>query len=216
MRPASQKNKNLSIFTAARDEKILVVRKERLFPYGAPHGLQAVDVEGYEKLILSEGKFMWRSSVEEDSNFKQIIPYLIFNYKDKYFLMQRKASASESRLRNKYSLGIGGHIRKEDLVKKNICDWAKREFEEEVSFKGDFSIEPLGLLNDESDFVGEVHTGFVFLIRGESDKIKVRSELKSGNLLTITECAYFYPKMEKWSQRVFDYLKKKSKDPNFF
>jgi|SaaInlStandDraft_6_1057023.scaffolds.fasta_scaffold111989_1 predicted NUDIX family phosphoesterase len=216
MRAVSQKSKSSNLFISTHDEEVLVIRKERLFPYGVPHGLHPVDIDGYEKLILSEGQFLWRTIVEEDTNFKQIIPYLVFNFEDKYFLMQRRASASEVRLKSKYSLGIGGHIRKADLQKKSIYAWAEREFKEEVTYRAGFSVEPLGLLNDETDSVGEVHTGFVFLVRGKSSCIKIKSELKSGNLLTIAECAYFYPKMEKWSQSVFNFLKKRNKESNHY
>jgi len=206
-----QKNKNPKSTLYSQEEEILVIRKEFLFPYGIIDGLQFVDVHEYESLIVSKGVFMRRSLVEENINFKQIIPYLIFMHKDKIFLMQRKSSASESRLKNKYSLGIGGHIRKEDLLNGDITLWAKREFNEEVLYKGAFNIKPIGLLNDERDSVGMVHTGFVFLVEGDTDKIDVRSELKQGNLFCISECLRFYPKMESWSKIVFDYLKKEIK-----
>ncbi|HBS48431.1 TPA: hypothetical protein DEO28_00045 [Candidatus Dependentiae bacterium] len=203
-----QKSKNPKIILNSVEEEILVVRREFLFPYGVIDGLQFVDVAEYEKLILSKGIFLKRSLVEEDTNYKQIIPYLVFSYKDKFFLMQRKSSASESRLKNKYSLGIGGHIRKEDLVNGDITSWATREFSEEIYYGGSFNIKPIGLLNDESDAVGSVHTGFIFLLEGDSSRIDVRSELKQGNLYSIPELLRFYTKMESWSKIVFDYLKK--------
>ncbi len=42
--------------------------------------------------------------------------------------MQRTAQASEQRLQNKYSLGIGGHIRQEDITNGSLADWARRKF----------------------------------------------------------------------------------------
>ena len=70
--------------------------------------------------------------METDPAYKQIIPYLVFTYENKYFLMQRQKKASETRLQSKYSLGIGGHIREEDMENCTLVDWAKREFEEEI------------------------------------------------------------------------------------
>ena len=60
------------------------------------------------------------------------------------------------------------------------------------------------MLNDDSNPVGQVHVGLVLLLQGDSDAIKVRSELKSGQLLTAQECLAFYDRMESWSQIIFD------------
>lgn len=194
-----------------QDEDILVVKRNKLFIDGDFQGLQKVDADKYLKLIDLEKEFLPRSLMELDFNYKQIIPYLIFNYNDngvdKYFLMQRQSKATEQRLKNKFSLGIGGHIRKEDLVSNNIVDWARREFEEEVNYTGNYSVELLGVLNDDSNAVGQVHVGFVFLLRGDSNNITVNSELKSGELLTVQECELYYSNMESWTQICFDYIK---------
>ena len=206
-----QKNKlseNLrqSVFLE-KDEKILVVKKKILFSYKAIDGLKKVDFENYQKLIANYKEFLWRSKVEHDLTYKQIIPYLVFTYNNKYFLMKRKNNASETRLQNKYSLGIGGHIQKKDLKKTNIIDWAQREFKEEVTYNGTIDIHSLGILNDESDSVGQVHTGFVFLLKGNSSNIQIRNEHKEGKLLSLDQCSFFYNQMERWSQITFDYIK---------
>ncbi len=152
----------------------------------------------------------WNPKILKESEIKDLKDdqkhYLCRAEKDKYFLMQRKSDASEARLKNKHSLGIGGHIRQEDIGSKTIFDWAAREFAEEIEYNGSFEIEPIGLLNDDSNPVGQVHLGFVFLLKGDSDKIKIRSELKEGKLLTLQECKQLYPAMENWSQIVFDCL----------
>jgi len=191
------------VFIKKEDEKILVVSRKKLFL----QKIEKVDFDQYQKLIEEHKEFLWRSKVETDPSYKQIIPYLIFSFEDKFFMMQRKSSASEVRLQNKFSLGIGGHIRKEDIEGKTLFDWARREFAEEVEYNGEFEIEPIGLLNDESNSVGQVHTGFVFLLKGNSGKIKIRDEHKEGRLLTLQECKIVYESMENWSKIVFDYLK---------
>jgi predicted NUDIX family phosphoesterase len=192
------------------DEHILVVKRDTLFPDGAWQGLRAVTFEEYIPLIEQHKEFLPRSVMETDPKYKQIIPYLIFTHKDKYFLMQRQAKASEQRLKNKYSLGIGGHIREEDITSKSIIEWAQREFEEEVSYQGSYNVRPLGILNDDSNPVGQVHVGFVLLLEGNSPAIKVKSELKSGELLSFKECDSYYENMETWSQMVLDFLRTKS------
>lgn len=205
-RTQSQKQ-DQKVYLKKSDEKILVVKKNILFSYQAINGLKPIDFNRYQKLIRRYKKFMWRSKVEQDPTYKQIIPYLIFTHDNKYFVMRRKSDASEVRLQNKYSLGIGGHIKKEDLKRTNIIEWAEREFKEEVNYRGKYKIEPVGILNDESNAVGQVHTGFVFLLHGNSSQISIRDEHKEGTLQTLNECLESYGQMENWSQIVIDYLR---------
>jgi len=193
-------------------ENILVVPTTTLFFEGVWQGLRCVDqldLAKYMDIIQTKCEFLSRPAMEEDSNYKQIIPYLIFKYQDKYFLMQRASKASETRLRSKFSLGIGGHIREDDMQGSSIFDWARREFAEEVDYKGNVTVEMLGILNDDSNEVGKVHVGLVMLLNGDSCDIKVESELKSGELLTIDECLLYEAQMENWSKLVFAYLKNK-------
>jgi predicted NUDIX family phosphoesterase len=191
------------------DELILVVKRSALFPQGSWQGLQAVDAQEYTQLIQEHKEFHPRSLMEQDPTYKQIIPYLVFVHGDRYFLMQRKAKISEARLQSKFSLGIGGHINQEDLVDGNIANWARREFEEEVAYSGTYTIEPLGILNDDSNDVGKVHVGFVYLLHGDSADIKIKSEHKSGEMVTLAECAERYATMETWTQIVIDFLRTK-------
>lgn len=187
-----------------KNENILVIKRAKLFPDTAFQGLQPISDDFFD-LVESQKEFFPRPQMEEDPLYKQIIPYLIFQYQDRYFLMQRKSTSSEQRLKNKYSLGIGGHMRQEDMQQaKTIFDWAYREFQEEIDYQGHFTIKTLGMLNDDSNPVGQVHIGLVLLLQGNSDAIKVRSELKSGQLLTIQELQTHYDDLESWSQIIFD------------
>lgn len=191
------------------DEQILVIKRTDFFPHESEcwQGLKKVDFDHYLTIIQEKKQFLPRSLMELDPRYKQIIPYLIFQHEDRYFLMQRQAKASETRLQNKYTLGIGGHIRQEDLTSASIFDWACREFHEEVSYNGTLAIESLGILNDDSNSVGQVHIGFVLLLKGDSDAISVKSELKSGTLLNLEECKKIAPHLESWSQIVLNFLR---------
>lgn len=186
------------------DERILVVKRSDILPDGAWHGIQQVDFDRYLAIINKNMRFQWRSEMEQNPFYKQIIPYLVFTHKNRYFLMQRTSTASETRLQNKYSLGIGGHIRMEDMTSASIIDWAQREFYEEVNYQGSLTVKPLGIINDDTNPVGQVHLGFVLLLQGDSDTISVRSELKSGRLVDLEECKSYYENMETWSQMVLD------------
>ncbi|MFC1841736.1 hypothetical protein ACFLYA_01570 [Candidatus Dependentiae bacterium] len=189
-----------------KDENILVVKRDCLFPLQAWQGIEKPKNDQFLETIMARKEFLPRSLMEHDVSYKQIIPYLVFKHADKYFLMQRKAKASEQRLKSKYSLGIGGHIRQEDIKNADIAHWARREFHEEVDYNGNFEVKFLGILNDDSNDVGKVHVGFVYLLEGNSPDISVKSELQSGQLVTIAACARFYDRMEGWSKIVFDYI----------
>ncbi|MDZ4125864.1 MAG: hypothetical protein U1E02_17060, partial [Hydrogenophaga sp.] len=203
-------------------EQILVIKREHLFSEGkSKQGFFPENLDSYLTLINEKKEFFPRPDMEKDPRYKQIIPYLIFTHTPEakigaqgksgeptYFLMQRTAIASETRLRNKYSLGIGGHIRQEDLSENSIFAWAQREFHEEVHYTGKLTVEPLGILNDDSNEVGTVHLGLVLLLHGSSEAISVKSELKKGSLLSLTECAQYAPDMENWSQLIFEFLAK--------
>ena len=190
-------------------EHILVVKRDTLFQNTpAWHGLKNVDIDAYLSLIQAHKEFHPRPDMELDATYKQIIPYMVFKHGDRYFLMQRSGKASETRLQSKYTLGIGGHVRAEDLQEgSTLFDWARREFHEEVSYNGNLTITSLGMLNDDSNEVGKVHVGLVLLLEGDSDQISVHEELKSGELLTFEECAAYADHMETWSRFIFDVLR---------
>lgn len=198
-------NTQTQIHPVVQDEQILVVKRSHLFAKEAWQGLKKINFESYIEIINKNKEFLPRSIMETDPTYKQIIPYLIFEHKNRYFLMQRQAKASEQRLQSKFSLGIGGHIRHEDLQEgTSIFDWAQREFHEEVNYSGNLEIEPLGILNDDSNDVGKVHIGFVLLLHGDSANISVKSELKSGQLVSLQECESYKDRLESWSQSIFE------------
>jgi len=204
----TQKTKAHSPSTNINDEKILVVKRKNLFQQPTFNGFLPLEkFTNYLETIKKYKEFMWRSEMELDPSYKQIIPYIVFKFDNQVFLMQRKSTASESRLKNKYSLGIGGHIRQEDIIGDDIFEWARREFIEEVNYNGKITIKPLGLVNDDGTEVGKVHFGFIIMLTGDNAAISVKSELKDGSLLTLQECEKYYSNMETWSQLVFDYLK---------
>lgn len=189
------------------DETILVVKRSTLFKtHGAWSGIKAVNFDEYMQVINANKEFQPRSLMEQDPTFKQIIPYLIFKHEDRYFLMRRAAKATEQRLQNKYTLGIGGHVREEDMDTDSLFDWARREFHEEINYAHEFTFKPIGLLNDDSNDVGKVHIGFVFLLEGTSSNISIKSELTDGQLLTLEEIKPYFANLESWSQLVFEHL----------
>ena len=189
-------------------EQVLCVKREDIFPDGAWHGFVSEGLERHQAVIREHHVFMPRADVEDDPNYQQIIPYVVFRHDDRYFLTHRLRASSERRLRKQYSLGLGGHINPGDLEGGDpIQDGLKREWEEEVIYEGSFEAHLIGLLNDESSPVSKVHLGVVFLVDGDKPEIAIRETDKlAGELLTLNEMRIYYLGMESWSQMVYDRL----------
>ena len=186
----------------------MVLKRGEIFADGTWHGIKSEDLKKYLRIIATRHKFLPRAQVEEDARWQQIIPYLVFENKGQIFLMRRKTNHTDSRLANMYSIGVGGHVNKKDLRRRDIMDWAKREFEEEIDYKDKYKTEFLGLINDDSNDVGKVHIGLVIKIRGNSGNISVKDEHKSGEMVAIGDASKYYERMETWSQIVYDFLSK--------
>ena len=195
----------------------MVVARNDIFANDIWHGIKSENLNKHLQLISRKHKFLPRVKVEQDANWQQIIPYLIFENSGKIFLMKRRKDHTDSRLASKVSIGIGGHVNKADLKgtkstkgTKGIIDWAKREFEEEVVYKGQYKTEFVGLLNDDSNNVGLAHLGLIIKVVGDSNSISVRDEHKSGSLVSLVEIRKHYKQMETWSRIVYDFLVDKS------
>ncbi len=190
-------------------EKILVVPREKLFESIFFEGFEREKITYYLERIRKYSIFMKRFLVENDSNYKQIIPYLIIKFKNKYFMFQRFPVGVEDRLFHKYSVGIGGHINEKD-VKKNkdlINSGLEREFSEELIYNKKLSYKVVGLINDDFDEVGKVHFGIVYLIEIETPEIRVREYSKmEGRLVDKEYLLKYKDKMERWSQILIDNL----------
>jgi predicted NUDIX family phosphoesterase len=190
-------------------EHVLVVRRDDIFPDGAWHGFVGDGLERCQKVIREGSFFMPRAEVEEDPTYQQIIPYVVFRHDGRYLLTKRLKASSEKRLRQQFSLGVGGHINPGDLAAGDpINDGLRREWEEEVAYGGRFEASLLGLINDDSSPVSRVHLGVVFLVDGDSPEITIKETDKlSGELLTLEEMRIYYLGMESWSQIVYDHLR---------
>jgi predicted NUDIX family phosphoesterase len=189
------------------DEKVLVVRRSDILPEPAWQGLRTSDLEACQQAITHKALFLPRTEVEEDPSYQQIIPYIIFRSGDRYFATQRTAQGSDARIHHLWSLGVGGHINPID-ASDPLAEGLKREWEEEVAYSGEFSPQLLGLLNDDSDPISQVHLGVVYLVDGASDQIAVRETDKlRGQLLTLDELDDPGRNLETWARIVLGHLR---------
>jgi predicted NUDIX family phosphoesterase len=189
------------------DEDILVVPRADLFWQGPFRGVSTEGLEEYLTRIRRFGVFRQRGEVEDDPSLKQIIPYLIVRRGGDYMLFQRTQAGSEGRLRGLYSIGVGGHIAREDVGASDdvVADGLRRELEEEVRLTGPWSARLVGVLNDDGNAVGRVHFGLVHLVEVVSGPVAIQeTDRLSGRMAALDEILSAYPLMETWSQLVLD------------
>src|SRR5262245_2358947 len=150
-----------------------------------------------------------RGHLENDSDFRQIIPYVTIRSNEKYLAYERSTHGAERRLHGAVSIGIGGHIDFADVsAEGNIIDLertvelaAARECEEEVGRLDIASSEWSGLVLDYSNDVGRVHLGVVINynivgeILGGFDKAVTKLEFRSPK-----ELAAIRSELEGWSR----------------
>ncbi len=173
------------------DEKVLVVPAEIIFKEGRWQGLRTDNLEHYLDLIKNNYQFKRRGDVENDPSFQQIIPYIIFNYQDKFFIYKYLPSAGEQRLVDSYQIGVGGHINEVDTngSKDVLEEGMMREWSEEVDYKGNIiEKKMIGLLNDDSRPVEAVHLGLVYSFVGDSPEISIKeTEKMQGELVGLED-----------------------------
>lgn len=161
--------------------------------------------------ILSNHSFRSRAIVEEDPSFKQIIPYVIVRFEDRYLLLQRTSKQTEKRLHGKLSIGIGGHINDLETAgsHKNILHAGlERELEEEIHLAGQRrSLDLVGIISDDSTPVGQVHLGLVFILETDRREHTVNeADLMTAEWATLDQLRERRDRMETWSQIAFDQI----------
>jgi len=192
--------------TVGWDEEILVVPRSLLLPEPV-QGFSTERAAQYLARVHAHAVFRRRGDVEDDPSHKQIIPYLIVRQGPQMFLFQRSAAGDEARLHGKYSIGVGGHINKSDVegAADVVGAGLKRELEEELTVSRGWQARLVGVLNDETNSVGQVHFGLVHVVEVETREIAVKeSETLSGRLADFSEVLALRDRMETWSQLILD------------
>ena len=176
-----------------REEQVLVIERKVLEQVGMFQGL-TFDVANYLREFFVQGvpRFMPRSQVEENPAYKQLIPYVLMSYQDKYLSYIRGRRAGEARLVGNRSIGIGGHINPVDWtlfsaeLYKTYLEAVEREVAEEVSVETSHTDRVVALLNDESNEVGSVHLGIVHHWVLDAPNVSKREQM-------ITQMAFMTP-----------------------
>lgn len=107
--------------------------------------------------------FLPRSTAETDPSHKQLIPYVVIKQGEGYLSYSRSRAGGESRLHGRRSIGIGGHINQDD---QSLAHGISRELQEEIILPKSHNplVRLAGLINDDSNPVGQVHLGVVYIL----------------------------------------------------
>ncbi len=166
-----------------QEEQVLVVPTELFRQIGLFQGF-CRNADRYRRELLAPRNvsFMPRGEAEQQPDFKQLIPYMIFRHVDsegveRIFQYIRGKGMGESRLHSKRSIGVGGHLSLEDRAQaKTNHDLYRegmlRELREEVVLETTFEEECVGLINDDESEVGQVHLGIVHLFTLTEAKLR--------------------------------------------
>jgi predicted NUDIX family phosphoesterase len=195
------------------DEKILGFPRTLFEQLGRFHGFSP-DVDRYLPAILDprNNSFRLRVEAETDPGFKQIIPYVVITDGGRVLHYVRGKKAGEQRLVAKGSIGIGGHINDEDhslfAVGMDAFRAAvEREVREELHVEGVFDAQPVGLINDDTTEVGQVHFGIVHVLRRQPGQVRKREQvIAQQEWLTPGELRARRERMETWSQFCLDHI----------
>jgi len=185
-----------------------VVPTARFHEIGVFHGFTP-RVEKYLPRLLDPKNLSYlpRTDVETDPSFKQIIPYVVLRYSEQVFHYTRGRRATETRLQALRSIGVGGHISAGDttLFDSPYRQAMFREVDEEVLLTTKYTERCVGLINDDSTPVGQVHLGIVHVFDLEEPRVERREQaLTRAGFAPLVELRGQRQEFETWSQFLLD------------
>jgi predicted NUDIX family phosphoesterase len=192
-----------------QEEHVLVVPAQVIDAIGKLEGFEP-DVDRFLTPILNSDQLSYRprSAMETDPSFKQLIPYVVLQWNDAnglrhVFAYTRGGGGGESRLHAKRSIGIGGHISREDAEGSEhaYATGMKREIDEEICLNSSYSETIEGLIYDPSNEVGQVHLGVVHRFELQTPAVTSNeSDLADGGFTAVETLLQEVDGLETWSQ----------------
>lgn len=174
-----------------------------------PLGLdwRGVRMEGMAEVldaVVTTGTFRPRTEVEDDPSFQQLIPYVVVTDGPLVYLMRRLRAGADTRLHDRFSIGVGGHVGEGD---GGISGGLAREWSEELVADWTPDFVPLGLLNDDTDAVGRVHLGVVYRVEAAGRSVAIRETHKlEGSFAAPAAIDDLGDQLETWSRLCLDHL----------
>jgi predicted NUDIX family phosphoesterase len=197
------------------DEEVLVVPTaavlDELGGGAAWHGIKPAaeaDETRLAGLIRRSGEFRPRAAMEIDPSWKQVIPYSILRDGPRWFLMRRTRAGSDARLHDRFSIGVGGHVNPEDGgLDGDLARALAREWSEELAIDFMPPFRFVGLLNDDTTPVGQVHLGLVYEGDSGGRPVAIRETDKlTGGFVESAGVAAVSDRLETWSLLAFEFI----------
>ncbi|HEU4389186.1 MAG TPA: phosphoesterase [Blastocatellia bacterium] len=189
----------------ATEERVLCFPRKLLEQLGLFQGIE-LDIEKYLPVVTATENTLYlnRSEAEQDTRYKQLIPYVLIFCQDRILRYRRGKGGQETRLHGLYSVGIGGHISEEDhgLFSNHLGyqDGMRRELMEEVAIE-EFNEAPVAAINDDSTQVGYVHFGIVHVLQvADEEIVGRRSGIVAPEFVTVAEAVRDSSGYESWSR----------------
>lgn len=185
-------------------ERVLVIPTAVFHQIGLFQGFSP-HVDKYLPRLLDPAHTSYRprSEAEDDPSFKQLIPYVILKWRDQVFYYTRGKRATEARLQALRSLGVGGHISADDstLFEAPYREAMYREVAEEVRLDSRYEERCVGLINDDSTPVGQVHLGIVHVFELAEPRVERREQaLTRSGFAPLAELRQQCDEFETWSR----------------
>lgn len=189
------------------DEEVLVIPESRMELLGGFKGFRPFCEQTFQALLNPEFmEFRPRSQVEEDPSFKQLIPYVVlqcdFDGETQVFQYTRGKGQGEKRLHALRSVGIGGHISREDANGSDLYrSGMQRELSEETMIDSSYDEQLVGFIYDDSSPVGRVHLGVIHRLVLQSPAVRVREiDLTDSGFAPVNLLKAELDRFETWSQ----------------
>ncbi len=200
---------------SANEEHVLVIPASEIDAIGRINGFES-DVDRFLDPILKSEQLSYqpRAAMEQDPSFKQLIPYVILQWVDSLgenhvFAYTRGGGGGEKRLHAKRSIGIGGHISREDGVEGSAAysTGMHREIDEEIRLDSAYQETREGLIYDDSNEVGQVHLGVVHRFVLDAPEVTSNeTDLAEGGFVNVKVLKAERERLETWSQLALDAL----------
>ena len=161
------------------------------------------------------GSFRPRDQVEDDPQWKQVIPYIVLRYRDRVLRLRRLSTQGEARLHHRISIGVGGHVNPEPAGPEPLLmRGMRRELAEEVRLlrtPGQFRL--LGWINDDATDVGQVHLGLAIEATLDHPAEIRETDRMEGLWLPLSQLSASDAGWESWSSLLIPVLEPLEHDP---
>jgi predicted NUDIX family phosphoesterase len=175
------------------------------------------DLEIASSFLADQGVWFGpRQWLEEDPNFRQIIPYVLVHRQGKFLMYRRAPSGGEARLHGKLSIGVGGHVDLPDAgfvgdgmidVYATLAENARREVYEEIGVVTQVgAMEFMGLIVS-NDLTGTFHVGVVMVLEGAGEVVSQEDSQVDLQWMSPSDIAGLTDEeREGWTNVLYPYL----------